>query len=75
MIDSISKKLAPTGELRVGLNMSNFLLVSSKDSTGLPEGVSPDIGKKLAKELNLNCKLVELLCSLYFMENINVFTV
>ena len=59
MIDSISKKLAPTGELRVGLNMSNFLLVSSKDTNGLPEGVSPDIGKKLAEELNVICKLVQ----------------
>ena len=59
MIDSISKKLAPTGELRVGLNMSNFLLVSSKDINGLPEGVSPDIGKKLAEELNVICKLVQ----------------
>ena len=59
MIDSISKKLAPTGVLRVGLNMSNFLLVNSKDSNGLPDGVSPDIGKKLAKELNLKCKLVQ----------------
>ena len=59
MINSISKKLAPEGILRVGLNMSNFLLVSSKDSNGLPEGVSPDIGKRLAKELNLDCKLVQ----------------
>ena len=59
MIDAISKKLLPTGELRVGLNMSNFLLVNSKDSNGLPAGVSPDIGKKLAEELNVNCKLVK----------------
>ena len=59
MIDSISKKLAPRGVLRVGLNMSNFLLVSSKDVNGFPDGVSPDIGKKLAKELNLNFKLVQ----------------
>ena len=59
MINDISKKLIPTGELRVGLNMSNFLLVSSKDTNGLPEGVSPDIGKKLAEELNLICKLVQ----------------
>ena len=57
MNDSISKKIAPTGELRVGLNMSNFLLVNSKDVNGLPDGVSPDIGKKIAKEFNLNCKL------------------
>ena len=59
MIETISKKLAPTGILRVGLNMSNFLLVNSKDFKGLPNGVSPDIGKKLAKELNVNCKLVQ----------------
>ena len=59
MNDSISKILAPTGVLRVGLNMSNFLLVNSKDLNGLPDGVSPEIGKKLAKELNLECKLVE----------------
>ena len=59
MNDFISKKIAPTGELRVGLNMSNFLLVNSKDANGLPDGVSPDIGKKIAKELNVNCKLVQ----------------
>ena len=48
MINNISKNLAPTGVLRVGLNMSNFLLINSKDAAGLPDGVSPDIGKKLA---------------------------
>jgi hypothetical protein len=30
MMKTISKKIAPTGELRVGLNMSNFLLINSK---------------------------------------------
>ncbi len=59
MNEFISKKIAPSGVLRVGLNMSNFLLVSSKDANGLPDGVSPDIGKKIAEELNLVCKLVE----------------
>ena len=59
MNDFISKKIAPTGELRVGLNMSNFLLINSKDLNGLPDGVSPDIGKKLAEELNVSCKLVQ----------------
>ena len=38
MIDLISKQLAPTGILRVGINMSNFLLVSGVNSSGLPEG-------------------------------------
>ena len=59
MIELISKKLAPRGVLRVGLNMSNFLLVSGEDKLGLPEGVSPDVGKKIAEELNVACKLVK----------------
>ena len=59
MIEIISKKLAPTGILRVGINMSNFLLINGKDPEGLPDGVSPDIGKKLARELNVECKLVQ----------------
>jgi|TARA_E500000178_G_C16743415_1_gene627040 polar amino acid transport system substrate-binding protein len=59
MNDFISKKIAPFGVLRVGLNMSNFLLVSSEDASGLPDGLSPDVGKKIAKELNLNCELIK----------------
>jgi polar amino acid transport system substrate-binding protein len=59
MIDLISKKLAPTGILRVGINMSNFLLVSGVNSSGLPKGVSPDLGEKIAKELNIPHKLVQ----------------
>ena len=59
MIETISKKLVPTGVLRVGINMSNFLLINGKDSDGLPDGVSPDIGKRLARELNVKCKLIQ----------------
>ena len=59
MNDFISKKIAPSGILRVGLNMSNFLLVSSKDELGLPDGLSPDVGKRIAKELNLRFKLIK----------------
>ena len=59
MIETISKKLVPTGVLRVGINMSNFLLINGKNSDGSPNGVSPDIGKKLARELNVKCKLVQ----------------
>ena len=59
MNEIISKKLAPSGILRVGLNMSNFLLVSGEDASGLPDGLSPDVGKKIAKELNLSCKLIK----------------
>lgn len=59
MIETISKKLAPKGVLRIGLNMSNFLLINGKDAAGLPDGVSPDIGKRLARELKLNYELVQ----------------
>ena len=59
MTDLISKQLAPTGILRVGINMSNFLLVSETDSSGLPGGVSPDLGKRVAKELKIPYKLVK----------------
>lgn len=59
MIDLISKQLAPTGILRVGINMSNFLLISGVNSSGLPRGVSPDLGGRIAKELNIPHKLVQ----------------
>ena len=59
MIDDIIKKIAPTGVLRIGVNMSNFLLVNSKDKLGVADGVSPGIGKKLAKELNISFEIVQ----------------
>ena len=31
-------ELAPSGVLRAGINLSNFLLVSGKSATGEPEG-------------------------------------
>ena len=59
MIDNIIKKIAPPGVLRIGVNMSNFLLVNSKDKLGVIDGVSPGIGKKLAKELNISFEIVQ----------------
>ena len=59
MIDDIIKKIAPTGVLRIGVNMNNFLLVNSKDKSGVIDGVSPGIGKKLAKELNISFEIVQ----------------
>ena len=35
--------LAPTGFLREGINLSNFLLVTGLRSTGDPEGVVPEL--------------------------------
>ena len=50
--------LAPTGKLRVGLNMSNFLLTRTDSSTGKPAGVAADLGGELARRLGVDIELV-----------------
>jgi polar amino acid transport system substrate-binding protein len=50
-------ELAPTGNLRVALNMSNFLL-TAKDAAGAPIGVAPDLGRELAQRLGVAVELV-----------------
>ncbi len=47
----------PTGKLRVGLNMSNFLL-TAKDAAGAPIGLAPDLGRELGKRLGVEVELV-----------------
>jgi polar amino acid transport system substrate-binding protein len=46
-------ELAPTGVLRAGINLSNFLLVSGKSAAGEPEGVAPDIAREIAGRLGV----------------------
>lgn len=50
-------ELAPAGTLRIGLNMSNFLL-TARDGTGAPIGVAPDLGRELGKRLGVAVVLV-----------------
>src|SRR5690349_20535880 len=50
-------EFTPTGKLRVGLNMSNFLL-TAKDTAGAPIGLAPDLGRELAKRLGVEVELV-----------------
>ena len=49
----IVSELAPTGVLRTGINMSNFLLVTGKSAAGDPQGVSPDMAAEIARRLNV----------------------
>lgn len=51
-------ELAPTGVLRAGINMSNFLLVTGKTPSGDPVGVSPDMAAEVAKRLGVPLKLI-----------------
>ena len=52
-------ELAPTGKLRVGLIMSNQVLVSRDSSTGEIRGVTVDLGKALAYRLGVPFEAVE----------------
>jgi polar amino acid transport system substrate-binding protein len=51
-------QLAPTGVLRAGINLSNFLLVSGRSASGEPEGVSPDMARAVAERLGVPVELV-----------------
>ena len=50
--------LAPTGVLRAGINLSNFLLVSRIHPPGDPEGVAPDLAHEVATRLEIPVKYV-----------------
>jgi polar amino acid transport system substrate-binding protein len=56
MTDSIStvrSELAPTGTLRVALNMSNFLLTATAPVTDEPCGIAADLGRELGQRLGV----------------------
>lgn len=54
----IIELLAPTGSLRAGINMANFLLVTSRDQQGEPQGVAPDMANAIAQALGIPMVLV-----------------
>ncbi len=58
MTESISNIIAPKNVLRIGINMSNFLLVNKDSTFSKPKGLSPEIGKLLARELGVNYEFV-----------------
>jgi polar amino acid transport system substrate-binding protein len=55
---AVLAELAPTGTLRAGINVGNFLLVTGKDSNGDPEGVSPAMAAEIARRLGVPLTLV-----------------
>ncbi len=58
MSDKARSELAPTGVLRAGINLSNFLLVTGRSANGDPEGVSPDMAREIAAALGVPVKYV-----------------
>ena len=58
MSPDVISQLAPTGVLRAGINLSNFLLVTGKSAAGDPQGVSPDMAGEIARRLGVPVKYV-----------------
>jgi polar amino acid transport system substrate-binding protein len=56
MLSDVVAELAPTGVLRAGINLSNFLLVTGKGPNGYPEGVAPDMAREVALRLGVAVK-------------------
>lgn len=50
---AVRTQLAPTGKLRVGVNMSNFLLTATDAATGKPKGIAVDLGQELGRRLGV----------------------
>lgn len=53
MPSTIVSELAPTGVLRAGINMANFLLVSGRTADGGPVGVAADLATAIAERLGV----------------------
>lgn len=58
MTPELLAQLAPTGVLRAGINMSNFLLVTGRTAEGDPDGVAPDMARTIAARLGVPVKLI-----------------
>ena len=55
---ALKSEIAPTGKLRIGANMSNFLLTAKDPATGAPRGIVVDLGHELGKRLGLPVEIV-----------------
>lgn len=58
MSDKARAELAPTGVLRAGINLSNFLLVTGRSDSGDPVGVAPDMAREIAGSLGVSVRYV-----------------
>ncbi|MBM3356124.1 MAG: ABC transporter substrate-binding protein [Betaproteobacteria bacterium] len=55
---AVRSELAPTGRLRVGINLSNFLLTAKDPASGEFRGVAVDLGKELARRLGVPAEII-----------------
>jgi polar amino acid transport system substrate-binding protein len=53
----VVKDLAPTGKLRVAINLGNMVLAQTDDATGEPKGITVDLARELGRRLNVPVEL------------------
>ena len=53
MNPEVRSELAPSGALRAGINLANFLLVTGRSPEGDPRGVAPDMAAEIAERLGV----------------------
>jgi polar amino acid transport system substrate-binding protein len=58
-VSDLAAELAPTGVLRAGINMGNFLLVTGRTASGDPQGVASDMAAEIAKRLGVGVVYVK----------------
>jgi polar amino acid transport system substrate-binding protein len=58
MSPDVKSELAPTGVLRAGINLSNFLLVTGRAANGDPLGIAPDMAGEIAARLKVPLQLI-----------------
>lgn len=54
----IRSQLAPTGRLRVGINLGNFLLTAKDPATGEFRGVAVDLGRELGRRIGVPVDII-----------------
>ncbi|HSN40410.1 MAG TPA: ABC transporter substrate-binding protein [Burkholderiales bacterium] len=55
---AVRSELAPTGKLRVGINLGNFLLTAKDPATGEFRGVAVDLGRELGRRLGAPVEII-----------------
>jgi polar amino acid transport system substrate-binding protein len=54
----VVKDLAPTGKLRVAINLGNPVLAQKEEVTGEPKGITVDLARELGRRLNIPVELI-----------------
>lgn len=55
---AVRSELAPTGKLRVGINLGNFLLTATDPATGEFRGIAVDLGRELGRRLGVAVEII-----------------